>query len=417
MAGWLQLNFLTISHFIFYSYRDGTRLSSARAFLRPARDRPNLDIMLNTTVTKILFDEHYRRRAYAVEFINNGKKNAVGVRKEVILAAGTINSPQLLLLSGIGSKEQLDKMNIPCVYDLPGVGKNLQNHVAYFVNFLLEKVPDYKDLTCASVLEYMLNHTGPMSSTGMSQLTAILNTKFADSSGEHPDLQMFFAGYLANCASSCETTSDNDIEESANPKHFSISPVVLHPKSRGEITLRSADPLASPRIKANYLTEPEDMATLIEGIRLAQQLANATILKDKYSIRLDIQPEGNCGKKHEFDTDDYWECAVRYNTVPENHQVGTCKMGPSTDPMAVVSSELKVHGVEGLRIADGSVIPMIISGNTAAPIMMIAEKAASLIRTRWERGTSYDPALNDWDQDDLRELPSRYEPWNRYLHG
>lgn len=363
--------------------------------------------MLNSTATRIYIDQKYRKRAYAIEFISYGRTMAVGVRKELILCAGAINSPQLLLLSGIGPKEHLTKLNIPIAHHLPGVGKNLHNHVAYFLSFLLEKEPERNDLNCGNVLEYMLNHTGPMSSTGMSQVTGILNTKYADQSGDHPDLQMFFLGYLASCASSCEADSTNELDEGVTPRNLLISPVVLHPKSKGDITLRSKNPSDPPVIKVNYLTEPEDMATLIEGVRLAQKFANASVLQDKYGIKLNTQPVGECGDKHDFDSDEYWECAIRQNTVPENHQVGSCKMGPSTDSMAVVSPELKVHGVEGLRVADASVIPMITSGNTASPVMMIGEQAAHFIRKRWERGlrrdNSWEFDWNDFDENESRK--------------
>lgn len=142
-------------------FRNGTRLSSARAFLRPARNRPNLHIMMNSTATKILIanDDPKLKRVWGVEFMNKGKKYTVGVKKEVVLSGGAVNSPQMLLLSGVGPQEELRKLGIPVVHDLPGVGKNLHNHVAYFVNFVLDKEPNYNDLDWANALDYILHRS------------------------------------------------------------------------------------------------------------------------------------------------------------------------------------------------------------------------------------------------------------------
>lgn len=365
-------------------------MSSARAFIRPARNRPNLHVMMNSTATKILItNEPNLKRVYAVEFINNGKKYTVGVKKEAILSGGAVNTPQLLLLSGIGPRDELNKVGIPVIHNLPGVGKNLHNHVAYFVTFVLDKITGTNDLDWANALDYILNKKGPLSSTGMSQVTGIINSKYADPRGDHPDLQIFFGGYLANCASSGEVGAPADIDNPKSPKHFSMSPVVLHPKSRGSITLRTNDPLEPPVIKANYLTEPEDMATLIEGVRVCQKLGSAKVLKEKYGSRMDTEPVSDCGEKYQYDSDEYWDCAIKHDTGPENHQVGSCKMGPSSDPMAVVDNELRVYGINGLRVVDASVMPMVPSGNTAAPTMMIAEKANDFIRKRWATGQGF----------------------------
>lgn len=341
---------------------------------------------MNSTATKVLITkEKDLKRVYAVEFVNKGKKYTVGVRKEAILSGGAVNSPQLLLLSGVGPKDELAKVGIPVIHDLPGVGKNLHNHVAYFVSYVLDKEKSYNDLNWANAMDYILHHKGPLSSTGMSQVTGIINSKYADPSGEHPDIQMFFAGYLAQCADTGEVHAFSDPKNPKDPKHFLISPVVLHPKSRGTISLKSSDPLQPPLIKANYLTEPEDMASLIEGVRLAQRLASANILKEKYGVRPDTTPVDEC-KDKPYDSDDYWDCAIRHGTGPENHQVGSCKMGPKTDPMAVVDPELQVHGINGLRVVDCSIMPLVPSGNTASPAMMVAEKANDFIKKRWGSG-------------------------------
>lgn len=405
---------------IFFASRRGSRLSSARAFIRPARNRPNLHVMMNTTVTKILITkERDLKRVYAVEFVNAGKKVTVGVKKEAVLSAGAVNSPQILLLSGVGPKEQLARVGVPLVHDLPGVGKNLHNHVAYFLSFVMDKEKSYNDLDWASAMEYVMNKKGPLSSTGMSQVTGILNTKYADPSGNHPDLQMFFAGYLAQCADTGEVNAFSDPTKPDDPKHLLMSPVVLHPKSRGDITLRSKDPLEPPVIRANYLTEPEDMAVLIEGVRLAQRLGAAPVLKEKYGMREDKTPVADCADKHAYDSDDYWDCAIRHGTGPENHQVGSCKMGPATDASAVVDAELRVHGINGLRVVDCSIMPSVPSGNTASPAMMVAERANDFIRKRWA-GSSVNvgdrfgsrPTQPPQKRPPVRPPPPGTHPWS-----
>ncbi|EDX11970.1 glucose dehydrogenase [Drosophila simulans] len=168
---------------------------------------------------------------------------------------------------------------------------------------------------------------------------------------------------------------------SNNSRSIQIFPAVLNPRSRGFIGLRSADPLDPPRIVANYLTHERDVKTLVEGIKFVIRLSQTTPLK-QYGMRLDKTVVKGC-EAHAFGSDAYWECAVRQNTGPENHQAGSCKMGPSHDPMAVVNHELRVHGIRGLRVMDTSIMPKVSSGNTHAPAVMIAEKGAYLLKRAW----------------------------------
>ncbi|CAH1163506.1 unnamed protein product [Phaedon cochleariae] len=371
------------------SVRNSVRLSSARAYLRPARTRPNLHIMLNSTVTKIIINNNGgNKKAERVEFLYRNKLYSVKVRKEIILAAGAINSPQVLLLSGIGPKSELDKVGIKQIHDLPGVGRNLKNHVTFYITYLLNKKKNFNDMDWANALDYILNKRGPLSSTGMSQLTARINSKYADPKGDHPDLQIFFAGYLAKCAKSGEARSLEDPDHPEAKKTLTISPVNLHPQSQGYITLQSKDPLVPPLMIANYLTEEEDSKILVDGIRIIQKLCNSSILIDKYGIELEKEEYGNCAKKHGYDTDDFWECAVRFYTGPENHQACSCKMGPASDPLAVVDNKLRVHGIDGLRIMDASAMPRLVSGNTHATIVLIAERGVDFIKERWLKSSN-----------------------------
>lgn len=355
--------------------KNGIRQSSARAFLRPIRDRPNLHILLNTTVTKVLLHP-MTKSAHGIEIVDQiGHTRKVLSKKEVIVSGGAVNSPQILLLSGIGPREDLQKAQVRPIVDLPGVGQNLHNHVAYFINFFINDT-DTTPLNWATAVEYLLFRDGLMSGTGISDVTAKIASKYA-ANPNNPDLQFYFGGYLADCA---KTGQVGELK-SAGKRSIQVFPAVLHPKSRGYITLGSNDPLAHPKIYANYLTEEHDIKVLVDGIKFAIELSKTPALQ-AYGMQLDETVIPACSE-HTFNTDAYWECAVRYNTGPENHQAGSCKMGPLRDPYAVVDHELRVHGVRGLRVIDASVMPAVTSGNTAAPIMMIAEKGAHMIKRAW----------------------------------
>jgi hypothetical protein len=215
------------------------------------------------------------------------------------------------------------------------------------------------------------------------QVTAKLNSKHADPSGDHPDVQLFFGGYLANCA---KTGAIGEAEDPQNPSYkrrISVSPVVLHPKSRGHVTLKSSNPLDPPLMYANYFTDPADMATMLDAIKITLRLGNTSVLKERFGFELDTTPIPSCVQRYIFGSDGYWECYARTATGPENHQVGSCRMGPSSDSTAVVDPELRVHGVKSLRIMDASIMPTVVSGNTNAPVIMIAEKGSDMIKKRW----------------------------------
>ncbi|GJQ80215.1 hypothetical protein Trydic_g23790 [Trypoxylus dichotomus] len=369
--------------------RNGSRLSSARAYIRPHRKNPNFHVMLNSTVTRIIVERKDGKKvASGVEFLHKNKKYYVRARKEVILAAGTVNSPQLLLLSGIGPKEELDRVGIAQVHELPGVGRNLHNHVTFYMTYALKRVKDINDLDWAKALEYILYRKGPMSCTGLSQVTARINSKYAEASGLNPDLQIFFVGYLANCAKSGEVNAYSNPKDPNAPKHITISAVVLHPKSRGYLTLKSSNPLDPPLIYPNYLADPYDIDVLVDGIRTIQKITNTSVFRNKYGAEFEQEEYGDCLKHHTYGSDDYWKCAVRYYTGPENHQAGSCKMGPSTDHLAVVNPELEVHGIKNLRVMDASVMPAVVSGNTHATVVMVAEKGIDNLKKRWLSDTS-----------------------------
>ncbi|XP_045503222.1 glucose dehydrogenase [FAD, quinone]-like [Colias croceus] len=359
---------------------NGTRYSTARAYLRPAAYRQNLDVMLNALVSRVTIDPG-TKRVTGVEYVKNGETKVIGVTKEVILSAGTMNSPQILMLSGIGPRQTLDKFNIPVIVDLPGVGQNLHNHVGVTLDFTLTKEPDVPELSWESAMEYMLERKGPLSGTGLSQLTGMINSRLSSAGGRHPDIQYFFSGYHASCGDGNVAKPD----QIASKRRISISAVSLQPRSRGYLTLQSVDPAQPPLMQPNYFYNEHELNVLIEAARTAYRLANTTILREKYGM----QPTEGYGKECPGGglnpTDDFFRCLAQQRTAPENHQVGTCKMGSNDDPMAVVDPSLSVYGVEGLRVVDASIMPTVPSANTAAPAIMIGERAAEFVITRHQR--------------------------------
>lgn len=304
-----------------------------------------------------------------------GSTRKIFVKKEIILSGGAINSPQILLLSGIGPSSDLKSVGIRPIHDLKGVGKNLHNHVAYFTNFFIDDT-DTAPLNWATAMEYLLFRDGLMSGTGLSDVTAKISSSYSKRQDD-PDIQFFFGGYLAGCAKTGQVGELN----SNKSRSIQIFPAILNPKSRGYLKLASSDPLQHPKIFANYFEQDEDLKVLIEGIKFAIDLAKTSPLKS-YGMRLDTTPTPGC-EKIEFGSDMYWECAIKQNTGPENHQAGSCKMGPISDEMSVVNHELKVHGIRNLRVMDASVMPKVTSGNTHAPTIMIAERGVYLLKRAW----------------------------------
>lgn len=378
----------------------GTRFSTARAYLRHGSRRPNLHVLLNALGSRVIVDP-LTKKVTAVEYIKDGETKTVKVNKEAILSAGTLNSPQILLLSGIGPKQTLDKFNIPTIQDLPGVGQNLQNHVGVNLDFTLTKEPMVADLNWDVSTQYLLNREGPLSSTGMSQLTGKINSRLASSGGRHPDVQYFFGGYYTSCGNA-QIVDPKELDDSAERRHITISAVALQPRSRGYMTIRSVDPTQAPIFEPNYFDDEHELNVIVDAARIAYKLANTTILREKYGM---VPTEGygkECGDGGRDPSDEFFKCLAQQHTAPENHQVGTCKMGPQSDPMAVVDMKLKVHGIEGLRVVDGSIMPTVPSGNTAAPIIMIGERGAEFVLTRHQRSKSI-PVDDKFDNSQATE--------------
>ncbi len=335
----------------------GRRHSAAAAFLTPLLGRrANLTVHTRAHATRLLFRG---TRATGVEYLWDGLQSTAEASREVVLCGGTVNSPQLLLLAGVGPAEHLREAGIPVVADLPGVGQNLQDHLAVCVSYACTRpITLAVAESLGNVLKYLFFGRGMLTSN-VAEAGAFVKTR-PDLSA--PDLQFHFgpAFYL-----------DHGTTRPAG-HWFSVGPALLRPRSRGTLTLRSADPLAQPVIRPNYLSDPADLPVLVEGVRLARAVVRS---REFQPFRGEENYPGPSAK-----TDEDLADHVRAHGETLYHPVGTCKMG--TDPMAVVDPELRVRGVEGLRVVDASVMPSIVGGNTNAPTIMIAEKAADLITGR-----------------------------------
>jgi len=343
---------------------DGERQSSARIFLEPARARRNLRVVTHATVTRLRFTG--RRIAGATARL--GGRPVEFSADRVVLCGGTVNSAQLLLLSGIGPPEELAAHGIPVVQALPGVGRNLQDHVCVRVAYESREPVSLHSLArvdraALGFLEAWLRGTGPAATTPFGA-GFLLRSEAAE---PEPDLEGVFLPVLATARLWFPGLRP---AESGHGFVGTVYPV--RPESRGQIRLRSADPTERPIIVANYLSSAEDRRRLRRGVRLMRELFSQPAF-DRYRGR-SLFPE--CG-----DDDTALDAAIADIATSAYHPVGSCKMGPASDPLAVVDGRLRVHGIEGLRVADASIMPTLTSGNTNAPSMMIGLRCADFIRS------------------------------------
>jgi choline dehydrogenase-like flavoprotein len=336
----------------------GRRFSAADAFLRPVRGRPNLEVRTNVAVLGVEFEGD---RAVGVR-LRKGRRGEELVRaeREVLLSAGAIGSPQLLLLSGIGPASELRAAGVEARHDLPGVGRNLQDHP--FVTMIWE-VSDQQTLYGADkpkpLAEWLLRRSGPLSST-VAEVFAFTRTR-----GGLPAADMQFHMGAAYFEDHGQETYDGHC--------MVIAPVLVSPKARGQVWLRSADPTAKPRIITNTLSEAEDVESMVAGMALAREIAGQAALSE--IVIRELKPGSGCSDPEQLEAD------LRRRLMLIYHPVGTARMS-DTHEQAVVDSRLRVHGLEGLRVIDASIMPTITGGNTNAPTIMIAERAADLIRGR-----------------------------------
>jgi len=345
-----------------FTIANGKRQSGAAAFIKPILKRKNLTISTRSFVEKILIE---RDEATGVAFRKGGSIHKVFAKKDVILSAGAIQSPQLLMLSGIGEKSELSKYGIDMKVNLPGVGKNLQDHLFFGVGASTKEqkgmnhsIPIVGQMKALG--QYVFSKSGPMMSSPL-ESAAFLNI---DNPNEDVNFQLHFTPLNFG------GDYDYDIYDiNSLPKEdgISILPTLLHPKSRGFIGLRSADPQANPIIQPKFLSEEQDLMQLLKGAKLAIEIMQQTALSKHLKELLSPLDHSDDGLiKH-----------IKKTIETVYHPVGTCKMG--NDDMSVVDHELKLHGISNLRVADASIMPKIMSGNTNAPCFMIGEKAADLI--------------------------------------
>lgn len=354
---------------------DGIRASTPRMYLRPNHDRKNLVIKINSRVTRVLINEQ-SKRAEGVEFIDiDGTIKWVRAKKEVILSAGAVGSPHLLLLSGVGPRDELEKHNITVIQNLK-VGQNLHNHVSVSVPIIGRSTFTKKMKSKPVLREYLENGTGPMSCTGLTQVTGFLKSKYAR---QIPDLQVFIDGFSADCSLFREEANDV-ADDNDDVIHLNTRPTNVLPLSKGYLTLKSNDPLDYPLIYPNYLAKEQDVNILVEGIKTIIQIIQTNALKH-WDLKLDPTPREKCAHLP-FATDEYWKCVVRWYTGPENHPAGSCMMGPSATD-AVVDPELRVHGIPNMRVIDASIFPYVPNSNPIASIVMAAEKGSYMIQSAW----------------------------------
>lgn len=340
--------------------KDGRRCSAAVAYLNPVKSRENLTIITHAQVQKVLIEDN---RAVGVTYADrSGKIQTVTAAREVVLSGGAINSPQILMLSGLGEAEQLTRHGIEVKRDLPGVGKNMQDHLQARLVYKCNE-PTLNDEVgslfgqAKIALKYAMFRSGPMTMAA-SLATGFMKTR---DDVETPDIQFHVQPLSA----------ENPGKGADRFSAFTMSVCQLRPESRGEIRLGGNDPKTYPKIIPNYLSTQTDCRTIVEGVNIARRIARHPPLDSK--ISLEYRPHAD------LDIDDYdatldW---ARNNTASIYHPTGTCKMGQG--PGAVVDARLRVHGIAGLRIADCSIMPEIVSGNTNAPAIMIGEKASDLI--------------------------------------
>lgn len=368
--------------------QNGRRQTTFKTFVVPAKTRPNLHIIKHAHATKIDIDNN--GKAIGVEFVYNGTKKLVAkMRKEIIVSAGAISSPHLLMLSGVGPEKHLKKLNIPVKKNL-AIGKNLQDHliVPVFFSFHKSKIASLKpDNTLEKTVDFYVKNNGDLTNIGITDLVGYINT--VNNTG-YPDIEFHHFAFKiesANLKGYLSTVGFGDavqktiIEENKKGEAALVFVVLLNPKSKGHIRLNSTDPFVKPSIFANYLDAKEDWQTALNGVKYQYEQTQRKAFKNQEGTF--IRPSLPDCDKLPFPSDKYFKCYINQMATTVYHPTGTCKMGPSTDKKAVVDSRLRMNGIASLRVCDASIMPNVVSSNTNAPTIMIAEKCADFIKEEW----------------------------------
>ncbi|XP_065221441.1 glucose dehydrogenase [FAD, quinone]-like [Planococcus citri] len=361
------------------------RWNTAKAYLQPAKDRPNLTVMKGTMVIKILINN--QKQAYGVVVHKDGKTKEIYCTKEVIVSAGAINSPQLLMLSGIGPEKHLRKLNIKVIKNAC-VGCNLRDHLSVHshIGIINAELDGYGVEHGAEYLLY--RYLSRREDIGLA-MDAMLFINTTGNTAEYPNVQVFhtilprnnfmkaFFGKLLMFKPDIGQLLANSIETNAILLMF---PVLLRPESTGEILLKSKNWFDPPIIISGYMTQKKDIDALTEALRIIESISETKTFKTYGTLKVLQAPA--CLKLPPK-SDEYYECLIRYFGTTTYHPSGTCRMGPSKDSTAVVSPELKVYGIKGLRVADASIMPQLTAGNINIPVIMIGEKAADMVKKDW----------------------------------
>ncbi|XP_031635343.1 glucose dehydrogenase [FAD, quinone]-like isoform X1 [Contarinia nasturtii] len=358
----------------------GRRQSSAKAFLATAKNRTNLHVLKYGLVQKVLLNK--KNQAYGIEYVCDGKVIKAYAKREVIMSAGAIMSPVVLMLSGIGPKKDLKRQKIPLKCDLP-VGKHLLDHIYTLIFFQFDPTPSDPLAAYDNTYNLAIQNTGGLTNVGVSTLSAFVNT---DKTETLPNIQLMYfwftkksptiPAYIRTRQFNYDIAKQlTDINENNDVGAILVS--LLHPNSTGSIQLNSSSINDKPKIYPNYFSVPSDLKTMIKAIRhqVSYTISKSYSAKHGKFIMLPLK---ECSG-FVYDTDEYWKCYITYMAATEYHPVGTCKMGPKSDRESVVDERLRVHGVQGLRVIDASIMPYITSGNTNAPTIMIGEKGAAMV--------------------------------------
>ncbi|KAL5020206.1 hypothetical protein ScPMuIL_003098 [Solemya velum] len=370
------------------TFGDGVRYGTDRAFLKPALGRPNLHVGIHAHVTKVVIQ---KTRAVAVDYIRNGRKHRVSAAKEIVLSAGAIGSPQILMLSGIGPKKHLTEMKIPVIADLP-VGENMEDHMLTLpevdIDQPLSVQPNVAE-GLLSTLKYKLLGTGYYSTPALTEAIASFRL---DKKQKSPDVQFQLLSSLFRLWDDVSYFQHVDAKylkevypksgETDRPDHgFTICLISPnHPKSRGTIRLRTKDPFDYPVIQPNYLEHQDDVDSIVNGLHLLKRFVETKAMKAIGARMSDSKKPLSFCAQHKYATDAYWECYARHLSLTVYHPSCTCRMGAATDKNTVLDPQLRVKGIAGLRVADASSFHHVTASNTNAPVIMLAEKAADLIR-------------------------------------
>ena len=341
----------------------GERCSAAQAYLRPAEKRPNLRVITGAQVQRLAISAE--RRATGVYLRQAGQVRVVQARREVLLAAGAFGSPKILMLSGVGRGADLQALGIALTHELHGVGQNLQDHITCNLTWRMPAGPDTFGLSLGGgaqllrgIFQWRRERRGPVTSN-LAESGAFICSQPGLS---RPDIELELLRAM--------------VDDHARKQHlghgFTVHASLLNPRSRGDVTLASADPNAAPRIDPRYFSDPQDMADLVRGVQRSLEICEGAALAPYRGAMLYAMDRHDPASI---------EREIRRSADTEYHPVGTCRMGPASEPQAVVDAQLRVHGMQGLRVIDASIMPTLVSGNTTAPTIMIGEKGADMIRS------------------------------------